>query len=79
MTKGKCKLYDWLRENRMTIKEFSDHIGCCRVIPLKVQNGKPVCKEIALAISIFTKGLVKPTVKNVGRPRLMNKSTIINK
>lgn len=75
MQENEIKLYAWLKENQMTVKKLSEKIKCNRQIPQHIQNGKPVCFRIAMAIRILTNGSVNPAVKNAGRPRLINKST----
>lgn len=75
MHENEIKLYDWLKENQMTVKKLSEKIKCYRQIPQHIQNGQPVCFRIAMAIRILTNGRVNPAVKNAGRPRLINNST----
>ena len=67
-------LYEWLKENDMTIIALSKKIGCHRERLRFVQYGKPVSLRIALAIRIITNGRVNPAVKNVGRPKVCKQS-----
>ncbi len=66
------KLYEWLEKNKMTITEFARKIGCNRHLVRYVNCGKPVSQDVSLAIQIFTKGEIKPEIRNVGRPRTIN-------
>ena len=67
--KDEITMYSWLAENGLLIKDIAKKIGCDRLIIRNIQNGKPICKEIAMAIRIFTDNQVNPKVRNKGRPR----------
>lgn len=76
MQEKKITLYQWLDQKHLSIKQFCNLVGCNREIPRNIEHGKPVSLKIALAITIFTKGEISPTVKNVGRPKLYKHSNI---
>lgn len=76
MLDNEMNLFAWLKENNMSISDFSKKIKCHRQTARFIEAGKPVCLRIALAVKILTDGKVNPAVKNVGRPKLINKSTV---
>ena len=76
MEKQDLTLYEWLKENNISIAEFSEKTGCHRNILRWANNGRVISREKATIISIFTQGKIKPKNVERGRPKkVINNST----
>jgi len=61
-------IYEWLTDNKISIKKFTQIIGCTRGSLKKVQDGHHVSEEIAMRIRIITLNQVIPSIRDKGRP-----------
>jgi len=69
---SETNIYEWLKKNQMTIKTFTQKIGCHRQTARYINAKKPISVRTALAVMIFTAGEIKPVHVNIGRPRKLS-------
>lgn len=72
----KGTLYQWMRENNLSIKDMCEKIGCHRQTLRFANEQKAIDDKHALAIKILTLGKVDAIIKNRGRPKkVINRPT----